>query len=70
MKKVNAGKAFFIILFLFASGYAQKKFNIDIPFQKFVLKNGLTVIISEDHSIPTVSMNFWKGISMLNFFCA
>ena len=31
--------------------------EIDIPYKKFTLKNGLTVIIHEDHKAPIVAVN-------------
>src|SRR5438067_13105122 len=30
--------------------------SISIPFQKYTLPNGLTVVLSEDHSTPTVAV--------------
>ena len=30
-----------------------------IPFEKYKLKNGLEVILSEDHTLPLVSVNLW-----------
>jgi zinc protease len=32
------------------------KSAIDIPFEKYTLKNGLTVVLSEDHTTPTVAV--------------
>lgn len=29
----------------------------DIPYTKFVLKNGLTVLVHEDHKSPVVAVN-------------
>src|SRR5215831_18399413 len=29
---------------------------INIPFEKYTLKNGLTVVLSEDHTTPTVAV--------------
>jgi zinc protease len=40
--------------------------NIDIPFHKFVLKNGLTVLIHEDHKAPIVSVNIWYHVGSKN----
>ena len=31
--------------------------RLDIPYEKFVLKNGLTVIVHEDHKAPIVAVN-------------
>src|SRR3954454_13061382 len=36
--------------------------NIDIAFQKFVLPNGLTLVIHEDHKAPVVAVNVWYHI--------
>lgn len=36
--------------------------KIDIPFEKFVLKNGLTVIVHEDHKAPVVAVNIWYHV--------
>ncbi len=40
--------------------------NIDIPFQKFVLDNGLTVIVHEDHKAPIVAFNVWYHVGSKN----
>lgn len=40
-----------------ASCFAQ-----DIKYEKFQLKNGLTVILHEDHSLPTVAVNLWYHV--------
>ena len=40
--------------------------DIDIPFQKFVLDNGLTVIIHEDHKAPIVAVNVWYHVGSKN----
>jgi zinc protease len=34
----------------------------DIPYQKFVLPNGLTLIVSEDHKAPIVAVNVWYHV--------
>ncbi|WP_437679930.1 M16 family metallopeptidase [Sorangium sp. So ce131] len=31
--------------------------KLDVPFTKYALKNGLTVILHEDHALPTVAVN-------------
>jgi zinc protease len=38
----------------------------DIPFQKFVLKNGLTLIVHEDHKAPIVAVNVWYHVGSKN----
>ena len=36
--------------------------DLDIPFQKFVLDNGLTLIVHEDHKAPIVAVNVWYHV--------
>jgi zinc protease len=36
--------------------------SIDIPYQKFVLENGLTLIVHEDHKAPVVAVNVWYHV--------
>ncbi len=47
---------------------AQKKQypNIDIPFKKYVLDNGLTLIVHEDHKAPIVAFNIWYHVGSKN----
>src|SRR5262245_3830563 len=33
--------------------------KLTVPFTMFKLQNGLTVILHEDHSVPTVAVNVW-----------
>src|SRR5574339_593702 len=40
--------------------------DIDIPFQKFVLKNGLTLVVHEDHKAPIVAVNVWYHVGSKN----
>ena len=40
--------------------------DIDIPFQQFVLKNGLTLIVHEDHKAPIVAVNIWYHVGSKN----
>jgi zinc protease len=35
---------------------------VDIPFQKFTLDNGLTLIVHEDHKAPVVAVNIWYHV--------
>ncbi len=37
--------------------------KIDISFKKFVLTNGLTLIVHEDHKAPIVAVNLWYHVS-------
>jgi zinc protease len=40
--------------------------NVDIPYEKFVLDNGLTVIVHEDHKAPIVAINTWYHVGSKN----
>ena len=40
--------------------------DIDIPYTKVVLENGLTVIIHEDHKAPIVAVNIWYHVGSKN----
>src|SRR5476651_2154189 len=40
--------------------------QIDIPYKKFVLKNGLTLIVHEDHKAPIVAVNTWYHVGSKN----
>src|ERR1700688_3321467 len=51
---------------LFAAGARAQSNDIDIPFQKFVLSNGLTVIVHEDHKAPIVAINTWYHVGSKN----
>src|SRR5262245_61965037 len=38
----------------------------DIKYTKFVLKNGLTVLVHEDHKAPIVAVNTWYHVGSKN----
>lgn len=40
--------------------------QVEIPFQKFTLKNGLTLIVHEDHKAPIVAVNVWYHVGSKN----
>ncbi len=40
--------------------------DVDIPFTKFTLDNGLTVIVHEDHKAPIVAVNIWYHVGSKN----
>jgi len=57
----------FIAALLVATGaFAANVPQIDIPYQKFVLKNGLTLIVHEDHKAPIVAVNVWYHVGSKN----
>ena len=55
----------FLMIAIVASGSAQTK-EIDIPYERFVLDNGLTVIVHEDHKAPIVAINIWYHVGSKN----
>jgi zinc protease len=40
--------------------------TLDIPFHRFVLPNGLTLIVHEDHKAPIVAVNVWYHVGSKN----
>ncbi len=40
--------------------------DVDIPYQRFVLDNGLTVLVHEDHKAPVVALNVWYHVGSKN----
>jgi len=36
--------------------------KIDIPYTRFTLPNGLTVVVSEDHKAPIVAVSVWYHV--------
>ena len=39
---------------------------VEIPYQRFVLPNGLTLIVHEDHKAPIVAVNVWYHVGSKN----
>ena len=58
--------AIFVVLAVTAPARAAETAKIDIPFQKFVLDNGLTLIVHEDHKAPIVAFNVWYHVGSKN----
>ena len=50
---------FFISTFIFSFIYAS---SINVPYTQLTLKNGLNVILHEDHSLPLISVNIWYHV--------
>ena len=40
--------------------------NISIPYKKYVLDNGLTLVVHEDHKAPIVAVNIWYHVGSKN----
>ncbi|MEN7549627.1 pitrilysin family protein [Rapidithrix thailandica] len=62
-----------VLLFLFSNTplYAQDALlfspnDIDIPHKKYVLDNGLRLIVHEDHKAPIVAVNVWYHVGSKN----
>jgi zinc protease len=53
-------------LFALACMPAYPQATVDVPYQKFVLKNGLTLIVHEDHKAPIVAVNIWYHVGSKN----
>ncbi|MFQ5709910.1 MAG: M16 family metallopeptidase [bacterium] len=54
------------LVFARAKNNPDTKMDIDIPYQKFVLDNGLTLIVHEDHKAPIVAVNVWYHVASKN----
>ncbi|HZM89248.1 MAG TPA: pitrilysin family protein, partial [Blastocatellia bacterium] len=55
-----------LALVTISSQMVRAQSEIDIPYQKFVLKNGLTLIVHEDHKAPIVAVNIWYHVGSKN----
>jgi zinc protease len=62
---VLAGTSLLAATVAFAAGSDLGK-EIDIPHEKFVLDNGLTLIVHEDHKAPIVAVNVWYHVGSKN----
>ena len=63
---------FFLLLFVFnvtfllAQGLDFQADQVDIPHERFVLPNGLTLLVHEDHKAPIVAVNVWYHVGSKN----
>jgi zinc protease len=55
-----------LLFLLLAIPAPAQDLNIDIPYKKFVMKNGLTLIVHEDHKAPIVAVNVWYHVGSKN----
>jgi zinc protease len=51
--------SFLLLTSLLAPAAAAERTTLHVPFVRYVLANGLTVILHEDHHLPTVAVNVW-----------
>jgi len=49
-----------------AQNFEFKASEIDIPYERFVLPNGLTLLVYEDHKAPIVAVNVWYHVGSKN----
>ena len=40
--------------------------NLEIPYEEFILDNGLRVVVHEDHKTPIVAVNIWYHVGSKN----
>jgi|WetSurMetagenome_2_1015567.scaffolds.fasta_scaffold00552_20 zinc protease len=71
MKTIKIYFVLVVFTILNAPVFCQQKsyFNpdqIDIPFKKYILDNGLTLIVHEDHKAPIVAVNIWYHVGSKN----
>jgi zinc protease len=52
----------FLAMLLLPSLAQAQGIRISVPYSRFTLPNGLTVILHEDHTTPTVSVNAWYHV--------
>ncbi len=52
----------FSLLIVTAHANDELSTQIDLPYEKFQLENGLTVLVQSDHSTPTVFVGVWYGV--------
>lgn len=55
-----------LITSLSFGGTGQPVNTVDIPYKKYVLGNGLTLIVHEDHKAPIVALNVWYHVGSKN----
>lgn len=56
----------FVLMLAFGAAAPARAQEPDIPYQKFVLSNGLTLIVHEDHKAPIVAVNVWYHVGSKN----
>ncbi len=51
--------SFLLLTSLLSPAWASERTTLHVPATRYVLPNGLTVILHEDHHLPTVAVNVW-----------
>jgi len=52
----------FVVLLVLAFSCLASSQQLNIPYERFQLKNGLDVVLHEDHTVPVVSVNCWYHV--------
>jgi zinc protease len=55
-----------IVLNLVAQPISKKYPQVNIPYTKYLLSNGLTLIVHEDHKAPIIAFNVWYHVGSKN----
>ncbi len=55
-------KRLLLVISLFVSVSFSQDVRISVPYTRFTLPNGLNVILHEDHTTPSVSVNIWYNV--------
>ncbi|RPJ03372.1 MAG: insulinase family protein, partial [Candidatus Aminicenantes bacterium] len=67
LRSPAAAAAVFVAFVVLAAPFlAAQASKVDLPFQKFTLDNGLTLIVHEDHKAPIVAFNVWYHVGSKN----
>ena len=66
MLKFSRQVALLAFVVLVSGAAADRPATINIPFERYSLPNGLTVILSQDRATPTVAVNVWYHVGSKN----
>jgi len=66
MKKLFFLNIAFAVFSLSALAQSSSFPDLDIPYKKFVLDNGLRLLVHEDHKAPIVAVNIWYHVGSKN----
>ncbi len=66
VRKVCKSSLLWSLVALLLMAGAVRAGDIDIPCEKFVLDNGLTLLVHEDHKAPIVAVNIWYHVGSKN----
>jgi zinc protease len=64
-RQIRSGWLAIVFMLLAGAAFAETA-PLEIPYQKFVLDNGLTLIVHEDHKAPIVAVNLWYHVGSKN----